>query len=110
MARPKGSKNKKKIAAGASVDELIAQRLEAKAALEAERDELTAVVAENTKNLRAVKYQIKKLDKEVAAYEAQKAAAEAAEAAAAAKEAVQAKIEELLASGKSLDEIMNLLG
>lgn len=42
MPRPKGSKNKKKLLAGANIEELIAQRNEAKAALEAERDEQDA--------------------------------------------------------------------
>lgn len=110
MARPKGSKNKKKVSTGANLDDLIAQRLEEKAVLEAERDEIAAVVAENAAKLRAVKYQIKKLDKQVAAYEAEKAAIAAAAEAAAAKEAVQAKVDELMASGKSLDEIMGMLG
>ena len=54
--------------------------------------------------------QKEKVDKALAGLEAEKAANEAAVAAAAAKEAVQAKIDELLAQGKSLDDIMNLLG
>jgi hypothetical protein len=53
---------------------------------------------------------LKKVDKALANIEAQKAANEAAIAAAAAKEAVQAKIDELLATGKTLDEIMGMLG
>ena len=110
MPRPKGSKNKKKMLAGANIEELITQRLEAKANLEAERDELAAVVAEHTANLKAIKAELKKIDKDLAALEAQKAAEEAQKAAAAAKEAVQSKIEELMAQGKSLEDIMNMLG
>ena len=67
MPRPKGSKNKKKLLAadGVNIVELIAQRNEAKAALEAERDEVAAVVAEQTAKLKALKADIKKLDKEM---------------------------------------------
>ena len=112
MPRPKGSKNKKKRIAveGMSVEELIAQRTEAKAALEAERDEVAAVAAEQKARLKALKSDIRKLDKELAQLEAQKAAAEAATAAEAAKAALQVKIDELLAQGKTLDDIMNMLG
>ena len=110
MPRPKGSKNKKKLPAGANIEELIAQRSEAKAALEAERDEQAAVVAEETAKLKSIKAEIKKLDKELVVLEEQKAVAEAAAAAEAAKEAVQSKIAELMAEGKSLEDIMNMLG
>lgn len=111
MARPKGSKNKKKFINGdLPLEELIAQRAEAKAALEAERDELAAAVAEQNAKLKEFKSQIKKLDKELSALEEQKTVAAAAAAATAAKEAVQSRVEALLAEGKSLDDIMNLLG
>jgi peptidoglycan hydrolase CwlO-like protein len=110
MPRPKGSKNKKKLLAGANIEELIAQRNEAKAALEAERDEQAAVVAEETAKLKSIKAEIKRLDKELVVLDEQKVAAEAAAAAEAAKEAVQSKIAELMAEGKSLEDIMNMLG
>ena len=93
-----------------NLDALITQKQEEKAALEAQRDEVAAVVAEHTANLKAIKAELKKADKELADLEAQKAAVEAAAAAAAAKEAVQSKIDELMAQGKSLEDIMNLLG
>ena len=111
MPRPKGRKNKKKRIAveGMSIEELIAQRTEAKAALEAEQDEVAAVVAEQKATLKALKAEIKKLDKELAQLEAQKSAAESAAAAEAAKAALQGKIDDLLAQGKSLDDIMNML-
>lgn len=110
MPRPKGSKNRKKLVPAENLDALIAQKQEENAALEAQRDEVAAVVAEHTANLKAIKAELKKADRELAGLEAQKAAVEAAAAAAAAKEAVQAKIDELMAQGKSLEDIMNLLG
>jgi Tfp pilus assembly protein FimV len=93
-----------------SIDELIVRRNEAKAALEAERDEVAAVVAEQTAKLKTIKADIKKLDKELAMLGEQKAAADAEAAAQAVKAALQGKIDELLAQGKSLEEIMDMLG
>ena len=110
MPRPKGSKNKKNRTSAENLDALIAQKQEEKAALEAQRNEIASVIEAQKNELKAVKAELKKVDKALADYEAQKAANEAAVAAAAAKEAVQAKIDELLAQGKSLDDIMNLLG
>ena len=110
MPRPKGSKNRKNLLTGAPIGELIAQRTEAKATLEAERDEVAAVIAEQTAKLKSLKAEIKKLDKELAVLEEQKAAAEAAATAEAAKEAIQSKVAELMAEGKSLEDIMNMLG
>ena len=58
---PKESKNKKKLAAsdGISLEEMIAQRSEAVAALEAERDEVAAAVAEQNARLKEIKSQLK---------------------------------------------------
>lgn len=110
MPRPKGSKNKKKMVAAESIETLVAQHTEAKAALEAECDEVAAAVAEQKAKLKALNTEIKKIDKELAKLEEQKAAAEAMKAADAAKEAVQNKIAELMSQGMSLDDIMNKLG
>ena len=110
MPRPKGSKNKKKTLTGAPVEELIAQRTEAKAALEAERDEVAAVLAEQKARLKELNTEIKKIDKELANLAEQKAAAEAAAAAQAARDTVQNKVAELMDQGLSLEDIMNRLG
>ena len=99
MPRPKGSKNKKKRETALSVEEVIAQRTEAKAALEAQRDEIIAEIAEKKAELKAVRAEIKKIDTALA-----KAATEAAHA------AVEDKINVLLAEGKSMEDILGLLG
>ena len=99
MHRPKGSKNKKKRETALSVEEVIAQRTEAKAALEAQRDEIIAEIAEKKAELKAVRAEIKKIDTALA-----KAATEAAHA------AVEDKINALLAEGKSMEDILSLLG
>lgn len=99
MPRPKGSKNKKKRETALSVEEVIAQRTEAKAALEAQRDEIIAEIAEKKAELKAVRAEIKKIDTALA-----KAATEAAHV------AVEDKINALLAEGKSMEDILSLLG
>lgn len=108
----KGEQEQKKLAVSdvLSLEEMIAQRSEAVAALEAERDAGAAAVAEQKTRLKEIKSQIKKLEKELDALTEQKAAEEAAAAAAAAKEAVRNRIDALLAEGKSLEDIMNMLG
>lgn len=110
MGRPKGSKNKKKRVTGASIDELIAQRLEAKAALEEEFNAIKASMEEQATRARAIKADIKKLVKELDQLNAQKEAEEVAAKEAVAREAVQNKITQLMAEGKSLDDIMRMLG
>ena len=109
MPRPKGSKNKKKLVPADSIEALLAQRAEAKAALEVERDEVAAELAEQKAKLKELNTEIKKIDKELANLEEQKAAAEAAAAAQAAKDTVQNKVAELMAQGLSLEDIMNKL-
>lgn len=105
MGRPKGSKNRNKrtpVPAN-NRDALIAQKLDEQAALEAERDELAQRLSE-------IRAQLRKLKLEIASLEKKKASAEAAAAAEAAKAAVEARVEELMAEGKGMDEILSLLG
>ena len=109
MGRPKGSKNKKKCVTGASIDELIAQRLEAKAALEEEFNAIKASMEEQATRARAIKADVKKLVKELEQLYVQKEAEEAAAKEAAAREVVQNKVSQLMAEGKSLEEIMSML-
>lgn len=110
MGRPKGSKNKKKlIIADSALGDLIAQRTEEKAALEAELAEIKSEMQELATRGRAIKANIKKLDKELAGLKERKEAADAATEAAAAREAIQRKVAELMAEGKRLEEIMEML-
>lgn len=104
MGRPKGSKNKSKgtPAPAGNLEALIAQKLEEQAALEAERDELTPRLSE-------IRAQLRKLKLEIASLEKKKAAAEAEAAAAATRAAVEARVDELMAEGKGMEEILSLL-
>ena len=113
MPRPKGSKNKKTLAKAAIKSNEIAEQLAKlnadKAGLETEQETITAVIAEENEKLKAVKKNIKTIEKQIVKLEA-KQAAEAAKAEAEAKgQELQDKIAELLAAGKSYDEILNML-
>ena len=102
MPRPKGSKNRKKQVPDNNLEALIAQKQEEQAALEAEKDELTSRLSE-------VRAQLRKLKQEVSSLEKKKASAEAAAAAEATRAAVEARVEELMAEGKGMEEILSLL-
>ncbi len=107
MPRPKGSKNKKNVAAS-SVDyeAKIAEKMSAKAdveqQIESKTEELTALKAE----LKALKAQAKSLDKDIDKLQAAKTAQEAAEAEAAQKAELEDVLKKLMADGMSAQEII----
>ena len=109
MPRPKGSKNKKTPAKSTDLEKQIAQKAEAKAALEEEQKGLAAVIADSNAKLKAVKKNIKTLDKQILALQTKKAEIEAAAEVAAKQEEIQARITALTAKGKSLDDILDML-
>lgn len=109
MPRPKGSKNKPKPAENVSLDTVIAEESSRIAVLEEEANAVEAEIAELTAKLKGLKSDLKKAVKKRQALEEQKAQEAAQAAAAAAKEALQEKIDQLLASGLSLDDILNKL-
>lgn len=109
MPRPKGSKNRKKAPVDQPLDALIAEVKEAIAGLEEEKGAVEAVIAENNTKLKAIKADLKKAAKKLEDYEAEQASKAAAEAAAAAKGALQSKIDELVSSGVSVEEILEKL-
>lgn len=109
MPRPKGSKNKPKAVQSIPLDALIAEESERIAALEEEANAIEAEIAEQTAKLKGLKSDLKKAGKKLQALEEQKAQEAAMAAAAAAKEALQEKIDQLLADGLSLEDILNKL-
>ena len=109
MPRPKGSKNKKTVAKALNFEEQIAQKMEAKAILEAQEKDLLAIAAETNTKLKAVKKDIKALDKQILAIQAKKAQADAAAAASLMQEEVQKRVAELAAEGMTLDDILEKL-
>lgn len=101
MPRPKGSRNKKTVLAD-NLETLLAQKAEEQAALEAERDELTPRLSE-------IRAQLRKLKLEISSLEKKKVAAEAEAVDVATRAAVEARVDELMAEGKGMEEILSLL-
>lgn len=109
MPRPKGSKNKKTAAKALDFEAQIAEKSAAKAALEEQQTAILAVIAENNAKLKAVRKDIKALEKQILTIESKKAKADATAAAELMKEAVQKRVVELAAEGKSLEDILEKL-
>lgn len=110
MPRPKGSKNKAKVAIPANdFDTLIAEKSSTKEALVADiaaiEEKLTALKAD----LKAKKADLKAVEKELAKLEEQKAAFDAAEAEKAKKAELEETIQKLMADGMSASEILEKL-
>lgn len=109
MPRPKGSKNKKSIQTVAQVEAQIAAKKETKAALEADQAGLTAELEKQKQLLKAKKKELRAVEKELLALEEKKAQAEAIEAAAAQKVEIEKVVSKLVSSGRSADEILEML-
>ena len=110
MPRPKGSKNKAKVAIPANdFDTLIAEKSSTKEALVADiaaiEENLTALKAD----LKAKKAELKKLDTELGKLEEQKAAFDAAQAEEAKKAELESVLQKLMADGVSAAEILEKL-
>ena len=111
MPRPKGSKNKPK-GVGNDLDVLNAQiieKLNEKSALEQEEKALVETIAESKVRLRKVKMSLKKLDKNIAALESMREEMGKAKEREVAMQELQPKVDALLASGKTIDEIVDML-
>ena len=109
MARKKGSKNRPKLNDLDSINAQIVEKLNQKSALEEETEALTAGVAEARARLREIKRTQKKLEKNIAALESMREELGAAKQMEQALTELQPKINALLASGKSIEEIMDML-
>ncbi len=109
MPRPKGSKNKKR-PVGNELTELIRQKREERAALAREQETLTQQAAQAEAKLKAAKTRLRKLDRELETLERKLSEAQAAEQSAQVRRTVQEKIDGLLSQGKTLDDILGLLG
>ena len=109
MSRPKGSKNKKTIIKNSNLGEQITQKETAKASLEEEKARLLSVIAESNAKLRAVNKDIRALDKQITALQEKKAEFDAAAIVYEKQHEIQSKIQKLVAEGKSLDDILDML-
>ena len=109
MPRPKGSKNKRSIKTAAQVEAQIAAKKELKAALESDQAAILAEIDKQKQLLKAKKKELRAAEKDLLALEEKKAEAEAIEAAAAQKMEIEKVVSKLVSSGKSADEILELL-
>ena len=109
MPRPKGSKNKKSVKTVAQVEAMIAAKQEAKAALEADQAGLLAEIEKQRQLLKAKKKELRAVEKELLVLEEKKVEAETIEAAAAQKVEIEKVVSKLVSSGKSADEILEML-
>lgn len=110
MPRPKGSKNKKPSVRATKIAPMTVEQIaDEKAAIAKEIEEATAAVNEAAQFLKDKKAALKAAQKKLAKFEKQ----EAALTAQAEQEQRKADAERLaaafLASGKSLDEVLNML-
>ena len=110
MPRPKGSKNKAKVAIPANdFDTLIAEKSSTKEALVADIASLEENLANIKADLKAKKAELKKLDTELEKLEEQKAAFDAAQAEEAKKAELESVLRKLMADGVSAAEILEKL-
>ena len=112
MPRPKESKNKPK-AKATNLDALntqIVEKLNQKSALEQEESDLTTTITESKARLKEVRSSLKKLDRNISSLQAMREEMGKAEQKEKAMSEIQGKINALLDSGKSIDEIMEMLG
>ena len=110
MPRPKGSKNKAKVAIPANdFDTLIAEKTSAKENLTVEIASLEENLANIKADLKAKKAELKTVEKELGKLEEQKAEMEAREAEEAKKAELEETIQKLMAYGSSAAEILEKL-
>ena len=110
MPRPKGSKNKAKVAIPANdFDTLIAEKSSTKEALVADIASLEENLANIKADLKAKKAELKTVEKELGKLEEQKAEMEAREAEEAKKAELEETIQKLMADGVSAAEILEKL-
>ena len=92
-----------------NLSDQIAQKEAARASLEEEKTKLISMIAENNTKLKAINKEIKVLDRQIASLQAKKADLDAAAVVSEKQQEIQSKIQKLVANGKSLDEILDML-
>ena len=109
MSRPKGSKNKKTLLSEAQLGDRIIEQRAAKKKLEREEQKLLASMEELKAQLKSKKKELRAAERTLAALEEKKAKTDAVAAAAAQKQEIEKVVSSLVNSGKSADEILDLL-
>jgi len=107
MARPKGSKNKKTLAVdfSAALDEKLAKKAE----LETEQKKIAEDMEALKAKAKTVKKSLSSLEREIVKLEARKAEADAAQEMKAKKDSLDTAVDDLVARGVSVDDILAAL-
>ena len=109
MSRPKGSKNKKTLLSEAQLDDKIAAAEAAKRRLAAEERKLTAAMEDVKTQLKAKKKELRAAERTLTALREKKKQVDAVAAEAAQKKEIEAVVKTLVSSGRSADEILDML-
>ena len=109
MSRPKGSKNKKTLLSEAQLGDRIAEQRAAKKKLEGEEKKLLAAMEDLKAQLKCKRKELRAANRTLAALEEKKANADAVAAAAAQKQEIEKVVSSLVSSGKSANEILDML-
>lgn len=109
MSRPKGSKNKKTLLSEAQLDDRIAEQRVVRANLEEEERRLLSEMEELKALLKSKKKELRAADRALIQMLDKKAQADAAAEAVAQKKEIEKVVSSLVSSGKSADEILDLL-
>ena len=109
MSRPKGSKNKKTLLYEAQLDDRIAAAEVAKRKLAEEERKLMAAMEDMKVQLKAKKKELRAAERTLTALREKKRQADAVAAEAAQKKEIEAVVKTLVSSGRSADEILDML-
>lgn len=109
MSRPKGSRNKKTLLSLAQLDDKIAAAEAAKQKLAAEEQTLVTAMEDVKAQLKAKKKELRAAERTLAALLEKKSQADSVAAEAAQKKEIEAVVKSLVNSGRSADEILDML-
>ena len=109
MSRPKGSKNKKTLLSEAQLGDKIAAAEAAMKKLEAEERKLSAALENSKAQLKAKRKELRTAERALNTLRVKKEQADAVAAEAAQKMEIEKVVSSLVSSGKSADEILDLL-
>mgnify|MGYP007101899403 CR=1 FL=1 len=110
MSRPKGSKNKKTLLSEAQLDDRIAEQKVIRNKLEREEKKLLNTMEDVKEQLKVKKKELRQAERLLAQLQTRKEQADAVAAAAAQKKEIEKVVSSLVSSGKSADEILDMLG
>ena len=109
MSRPKGSKNKKTLLSEAQLDDKIAAAEVAKRKLAEEEQELMTAMEDVKVRLKAKKKELRAAERTLTVLREKKAKVDTVAAEAAQKKEIEAVVKTLVSSGRSADEILDML-